>query len=454
MTKVLELRASNVKRIRAVELQLTDGVNVVAGRNGQGKTSVLDALQMALGGKSSIPRTPVRKGEEKASIVVKLDNGITITRHIKPDGTGTLKVTSAENAAYASPQALLDGMLGALSFDPLAFSRMKADDQYETLRTLMGVDVSDLDAEHAKIFDARTDVNRETKRLEVELGNTPKHEGAPAKLVSVEDLTAELEIAQARAQSVRDHATEAARATKDAEAKRAEYATVQARIKRREQQLDALREQIDQVAADIRADQSELAKIADAGTAKAEEAKGLADVAEKLREAAPDLDAIRARIAGVEATNAKVRANARREEVQQQLDASRARSTEMTETLASLDAERAARIEAAPVPMPGLALGDGVVALNGVPFDQASGAEQLRASVAIGIALNPKLRILLVRDGSLLDRDGLRLLGELAQQHDCQVLLERVDTVDGVGVVIEDGAVVGADTEVEHAAAE
>jgi predicted nucleic acid-binding Zn-ribbon protein len=452
VTKVVELRAENVKRLRAVELHLGDGVNVVAGRNGQGKTSVLDSLEMALGGKSSIPRKPVRKGEDKASIVVRLDNGITITRHIKPDGTGTLKVTSPENAAYASPQALLDGMLGSLSFDPLAFSRMDGDDQYETLRRLMGVDTSDLDAEHAKIFAQRTDVNREAKRLEVEHAGLQWYEDVPEALVSVESLAAELEAAQGRAQSVVDCEAEARRAEAAAESERAAYARVNTGAVRKRTQITQLRQQIEQLEADIRDDEAELERIKLAGAEKAEESKVLSARAEELRANVPDIEEIRMRIKRVEATNGKVRSNERRNALAISIKTERSRSSQMTDRLAEIDAERAARIEAAPIPMPGLALGDGIVTLNGLPFDQASGAEQLRASVAIGIALNPKLRLLLVRDGSLLDRDGLRLLGELAAEHDCQVLLERVDTVDGVGVVIEDGSVLGA--EVDHAAAE
>ena len=56
------------------------------------------------------------------------------------------------------------------------------------------------------------------------------------------------------------------------------------------------------------------------------------------------------------------------------------------------------------------------------PFDQASDAERLRASCAIAMRGDAKLRVLRLRDGSLLDEDSLRLLGEMAEAEDWQVL--------------------------------
>ena len=77
-----------------------------------------------------------------------------------------------------------------------------------------------------------------------------------------------------------------------------------------------------------------------------------------------------------------------------------------------------------------------------IPFSQASEAEKIKASMAIGLALNPQLRVLLIRDGSLLDSDSLKTIGEMAANADAQIWIERVGDGDEVSVVIEDGAVV------------
>jgi DNA repair exonuclease SbcCD ATPase subunit len=49
--KITSFEAENVKRVKAVELKPTEnGLTIIGGRNGQGKTSVLDAIAWALGG--------------------------------------------------------------------------------------------------------------------------------------------------------------------------------------------------------------------------------------------------------------------------------------------------------------------------------------------------------------------------------------------------------------------
>jgi len=112
--------------------------------------------------------------------------------------------------------------------------------------------------------------------------------------------------------------------------------------------------------------------------------------------------------------------------------------------MAKQEEEKAAKIAAAKMPVPGLSFGDGMVVLNGVPFDQASDAEQLRTSIAIAMALNPKLRVIRVRDGSLLDEESMKLLEQMADSKDYQVWIERVDGSGKVGFVLEDGLVKGA----------
>ncbi len=101
---------------------------------------------------------------------------------------------------------------------------------------------------------------------------------------------------------------------------------------------------------------------------------------------------------------------------------------------------RDARVKEAKFPIDGLAFGDVGVLYNGLPFEQASTAIKLRTSVAIGLALNPTVKVLLVHEGAFLDEDNLRLVGEMADAADAQVWIERVGT-QGVGVVIEDGQV-------------
>jgi hypothetical protein len=157
-----------------------------------------------------------------------------------------------------------------------------------------------------------------------------------------------------------------------------------------------------------------------------------------------DLAPLRERLAGLEATNRQVRENRVRAAAERDLEAKRAESATLTERIDRIVASKQEAIAAAPFPVEGLAFNaEGGVTFNGLPFDQASAAEQLRVSVAIGAALNPTLRVMLVRDASLLDAEALELMAQLADQYDTQLWLERVE-VDGATVVIEDGTVAAA----------
>jgi len=63
MVKINNLEIENVKRVRAVKLQPSEnGLTIIGGDNGQGKTSVLDAIAWALGGDKFKPSTPEREG--------------------------------------------------------------------------------------------------------------------------------------------------------------------------------------------------------------------------------------------------------------------------------------------------------------------------------------------------------------------------------------------------------
>ena len=131
--KIISLSASNVKKLSAVEIVPKSNLVQITGKNGQGKSSILDSIWWALGGTKNIQSQPVRNGEEQA--IIRLDLGsLVVTRKI---GKGeSLTVENAEGARFQSPQSMLDALLGELTFDPLAFSKMKAADQANELRRI------------------------------------------------------------------------------------------------------------------------------------------------------------------------------------------------------------------------------------------------------------------------------------------------------------------------------
>ena len=80
------------------------------------------------------------------------------------------------------------------------------------------------------------------------------------------------------------------------------------------------------------------------------------------------------------------------------------------------------------------------------------------ASVDIGMALNPKLRLLVCQGGGDLDGDTLDALGVKLAENDFQMILELVtrgkDDEDRCAVLIRDGRVVGQEIEADEPEAE
>lgn len=101
-------------------------------------------------------------------------------------------------------------------------------------------------------------------------------------------------------------------------------------------------------------------------------------------------------------------------------------------------------IESADLPVRGLSLAADRVMLRGVPFEQASDAEQLRASMAIGMASNPKLRVMRIRNGNDFDEDALKVIADVAHADGFQIWMERVVADGPEAIIMENGQVKGA----------
>lgn len=399
--RIIQLQAENVKRLRAVDITPTDDLVVIAGRNGQGKTSVLDAIMAALGGASAVKdmTRPIRDGEDSAYVVLDLGE-YTVTRTWKGDKT-TLQVESKDGARYPSPQAMLDKLIGKLSFDPLAFSHQPDKDQLATLLALIDYDPTELDAERAEAFATRTDVGRTVKQLEGEMAGMPQApEDLPPDEVSVSALVAELEEAR-EARSYRATLTEAR------ERRVATVARLAEELQRAEEALATADKQI-----------------------------------AKLPPNDPDVDAIHARLDAAEGINSARRTEDARLLLGVRLMEASSDYASLTETIRRVDHMKEVLLGEAKMPIDGLGFDADGVTFQGVPFRQCSAAEQLRISLAIAMASNPSIRVIRITDGSLLDSQNMKLIADMAAANDFQVWIERVDETGKVGILIEDGLAV------------
>ena len=424
---IIKLTAENVKRLQCVEITPQGNVIVVGGKNGAGKSSCLDAIEYALGGDPSA-KMPVRRGEEKARIVLDLGDLI-VKRTFTAAGGTSLVVTNSDGVKQMSPQGILDKLVGKLTFDPLNFARQKPQQQAETMRALVGLDFAAHDLDREKLFNDRTNVNRHVKTLEAQLGGMAKYD-VPAEEVSGADIL-----------------TEQRKASETNAANKEQRDILRALLNEQEDGTIAIEEQkkeITRIKMELDEAEEHLKRMKMAIQNRSEKIVTMSPAVSALVDV--PLDMFGDRLNAVEETNRKVRSNVQRADLVKALKEHSDNAEKMTAKLEKLDSDKRAATTKAKYPVEGLLFdASGGITLNGIPFEQCSAAEQLKVSIAVGFALNPKLRVLLVRDGSLLDEDSMNVLIAMAKEADAQVWIERVETDAHTSVVIEDGHVQGVE---------
>lgn len=429
--RIVRFFAENVKRIKVIEVVPKDAsMVVIGGQNDAGKSSCLDAIEMALAGARSHPSEPLRKGAKHGRVVLDLGD-IVVTRTFSQGSTQLVVESKDGQKKFSGPQAMLDKLYGDLTFDPLAFERQEAKEQAETLRRLVGLDFSDLDQLREKLYQERTLENKTLSMLQASLAGLERYDDAPEAEVSVQALSAELAAAEALVMA----AVEAERAEAEANAKWREAESVnesaKSEVARLERQLAAARER--QAEADVAAEAAH-SRLGEA--TKATEAAGAK---------VPDTAPLHAKLADAEGLNEKVRANFRYAGQEAALVEQRTICSDLTHQIEAVDEEKARRLSEAAYPVPGLSMSeDGAVLFGGIPFEQASTSDRIRVSVAMGLALHPKLKILLVRDGSLIGEKKLQVIEEMVKKEGVQLWLEMMTENEDdkrVTVFIEDGLV-------------
>ncbi len=418
--KIVKLDIENVMRIRAAHIEPGGNVVILGGRNAQGKTSVLDSISMAIGGMKLCPDMPIREGESEASIQLQLGE-MHVTRKFKKDANGrvssSLSVKNAAGQPLSPPQETLNALIGRLAFDPLEFARMSPADARETLRALVGLDVEQLEDEQGRVYRTREEAGRAKRAAQAVVDDMPVP-GECSERVQTEPITAKMAAAN---QGVAEF-----------EERRGVYS------KHRDEEI-----RLHAAIAEVEANLERLK------TALVVEERLSAQASDSVDTfIMPDFDQIKETLDAALSHNQCVDEFERaRELYQRKVDEALVAAT----TWKDLDTKHnqivhdiKQRTEAVEYPIADLELRKEGVFYQGVPFEQGSRAEKIKVSLAMGMAMNDKLRILLIRDGSVLDADSMGIIHKLAEKHDFQFWIEMARGYEGAAgaVVIEDGGVV------------
>lgn len=430
---IVRIEIENYKGIVKATLEPEDAVVALEGKNGQGKSSVLDAIGSALCGADwdkARAAKPLRAGAKSGKIELTLGNGMIVSRHYSASEEGTvttrLEVRDDKGFTARKPQAILDELVGGVAFNPLSFADKEPKEQRDILLAnfpvkieegdiaelrAVGIEtapksVAEIEAEIALAFDARRAEKRRLAELDAVLAGMPREAGSypvedrdPSEILAKKDaFEAELAVwngAYNREAGLRRRSLE-----------------LKEKIERLKTELQDVEAEYDLAAADL----LKLAKPVEPDLAAA-------------------LEAIKSHNSQVAARRRYDEAVAAREGV--------AGVVGVLDKRVEVAREVKARIANRANPgLEGLTIAEDGLFFRGVPLSQASTSERLAVGIRLGMALNPSIRVLRVSDGQALDAGNLALVRELVAREGYQLWIERVlDQPTGSGFWIEAGEV-------------
>lgn len=402
--KITRLELENVKRIKAVALEPNEnGLTIIGGKNGEGKTSVLDSIAWALGGEKRRPTNAHREGSMlPPEIRITMNNGLIVERKGK---NSSLSVTDPDGKRAG--QQLLDSFIAELALDVPKFLKQSDKEKAETLLKVIGLDdqVAQFERKEKEAFDRRTVINRMFKEKAHAADAMPEYSGVPEEYIDPADLVR-------RQQAIFAKNTENA----------------QLRLK-----VDTLNQSIFQKTKELENLESELKTLREE-YARAYEAS--------LTAIDEPTDEIEQQIDDFTEINRKIRANNDKRNAMAEAKVLEEESTHLTDDINKLRSERMNLFANADLPLPELSVEEGKLTYKGKAWDCMSASEQLMVATAIVRKLKPQCGFVLLDKLEQLDKDTLAKFGAWLVSEDLQVIATRVTTdTDDCTILIEDGRV-------------
>lgn len=401
MIKINKLEIENVKRVKAVSLEPTqNGLTVIGGRNGQGKTSILDSIAWALGGNKYKPSQPHREGSVlPPNLQISLSNGL----EIKRDGKNSdLKVI--DPSGQKAGQKLLDSFVEEFALNLPKFMESSNADKARTLLQIIGVGdkLAEFEKKEQELYNERLVIGRVADQKKKFAAEMTYFQEAPKELISVSEL-----IQEQQAILAKNAENERLRGERDS-------------LKQRQVQLD-----------------SEIARLIEE-KAKVDQQLEIAekDALDLHDESTEQLEYS---ISNTEEINRKVRANLDKDKAEQDAQIEKEKYDNLSAQIDRIRLDKNQLLEDADLPLPGLSVAEGELLYKGQRWDNMSGAEQLKVSTAIVRKLNPECGFILIDKLEQMDLDTLKEFAQWLEQEQLQAIATRVSTGDECSIIISDG---------------
>lgn len=410
--KINKLEIENVKRIKAVKIEPSqNGLTVVGGCNNQGKTSVLDSIAWALGGDSFRPSQAQREGSVIPPYLrFVMSNGLVVERKGK---NSSLKVT--DPTGNKGGQMLLNEFVEQLALNLPKFMEASGKEKAQTLLKIIGVGdrLEVLDKDEKELFSQRYAIGQIADQKDKYAKEQPYYPDAPKMLISASDLIRQQQEILARNGENQRKRDKAEKYRQSVAFLAQEAETMREQLAKKEKELEEAKESLNVA-------MMEASDLNDQSTAELE-----------------------ANIADIEEINRKVRANLDKDKAEEDALGYKNQYADLTAKIEEKRKERAALLDSAELPLPGLSVKEGELVYKGQKWDNMSGSDRLKVSTAIVRKLNPRCGFVLLDKLEQMDMGTLMEFGEWLESEGLQAIATRVSNGDECSIIIEDGYVKG-----------
>lgn len=399
--KISSFEIENVKRVKAVALEPTEnGLTVIGGRNGQGKTSVLDAIAWALGGNKFAPSQPYREGSTiPPHLKIELSNGIVVERSGK---NSSLKVI--DSSGNKSGQALLDKFISQFALNLPKFMNANGKEKANTLLQIIGVGdkLYELETEEEKIYNQRHAIGQIADQKKKFAKEMPEYKGVPDDLISASELIKQQQEILAR--------------NGENEQKRKRLNFIENELNNAQIAYNNAKKRLEELLSDVEIARKSAEDLVDESTAELE--KNIADIDE---------------------INRKVRANLDKEKAEDDAKLYLKQYEELSGKIDDIRKSKYDLLNNAELPLEGLSVENKELTYKGYKWDNMSGSEQLKVATAIIRKLNPECGFVLLDKLEQMDTQTLKEFSMWLEGEGLQAIATRVSSGDECSIIIEDG---------------
>jgi len=405
--KVMFCEIQNFKGIKHQVIEFDGKSAWLIGGNGQGKSSVIDAMLSAVD-TEYIPASPIHEGEQRGSIKIKIAgirNGqpdeYTIDLTFSPSKrTGTMKVKNKDGFDMGgSGKTIIKDIFGRVSFDIYEFLTDKKEDQIKTLKKLTGceVDLDSLDAEIRLIEDKRKNLAREI----AEFSAVNKRENRPFNDNDIEMYAKPVDEG-AIAEKLTGIAVEQGMWQKQSDGVRG----VQNMIETNISLMDNMNEEIKELELSVMYKKQQILNM----TQQNKEHQDKIDKAVSWmeRNPRPTTTSVTEELADARKHNEMNRIIESYSLRQREMHKKQTMWEECDENIKTKRAHKVHLISKSQLPVEGLSFTENEITLHGIPIEQVNTQTKLDLGADITIAMKKPLRLAMIREGSLYDIPHLK----------------------------------------------